>query len=538
MAANMAGLADRLGINSMVEMMNRQVVDKDAFRKEWYYDNMMLDKIKISESEYVFLQYAKSYTMPKGHEKWLIRRNYPLTEHPIPLLEGIPPRSDKTRKEKIYGTYHQYGRYMEFSDRVEWQLLDPIMMEYSYEYGDVAVRTMHRLARQELLNSTFTVYANNRANVGELQVGDTVGLSTFRVIALKLNRLLVKKINGVYPVITSPEHIQDLMKDELILEFLGSLQGLPHYKSGELPVLFDIKFVTTQFDDFNYGYELGNPGEWADAGGDIFCRVYAPHPGWTGAESGDGSHPYIYANVAATGSRVVYAAAEYRAEETMGDGTTKVRSEHEGLGNLNTGASAASEATNRLSDGSWIPVRTIWTFSAAAILGATAITSALSSNQAEWEQLGTSAVYYKYVDATGIFTLGYKQGDTYSELGTITTEGDNKGKLTQAQMNTLLPAFSQLPVHKAILLGDEALAKLAIDGEGNVKMYAKPKGSAGVLDPIDQRQSIGFKINTLGFKRIREEACWVIYHVPTQAPTTAGISIGVDPRLSNSRISL
>jgi hypothetical protein len=78
------------------------------------------------------------------------------------------------------------------------------------------------------------------------------------------------------------------------------------------------------------------------------------------------------------------------------------------------------------------------------------------------------------------------------------------------------------------MLGADALAQIEVAGEGNVQMFVKPKGSAGVLDPIDQRQSIGFKINTIGFKLIRDEACWVFNHVPTQAVATAGIS-SVDP---------
>jgi hypothetical protein len=56
-----------------------------------------------------------------------------------------------------------------------------------------------------------------------------------------------------------------------------------------------------------------------------------------------------------------------------------------------------------------------------------------------------------------------------------------------------------------------------MSGESQAKMYVKPKGSAGVLDPIDQRQSIGFKINSVGFGSIRTEAIVDYMCVPTQA---------------------
>jgi hypothetical protein len=47
-------------------------------------------------------------------------------------------------------------------------------------------------------------------------------------------------------------------------------------------------------------------------------------------------------------------------------------------------------------------------------------------------------------------------------------------------------------------------------------MFVKPLGSAGVLDPIDQRQSIGFKINSVGFGSTRLEAVVRYLCVPTQ----------------------
>ena len=47
-------------------------------------------------------------------------------------------------------------------------------------------------------------------------------------------------------------------------------------------------------------------------------------------------------------------------------------------------------------------------------------------------------------------------------------------------------------------------------------MYTKGLGSSGVLDPIDQRQSIGFKINSVGFGSTRPEAIYDYVNIPTQ----------------------
>lgn len=526
---DLVALAQRVGINTMVGLINDSAVDLDAFRAENYYDAYMLQKIKIGQENYVFLKYAKSYSIPKGNENWLIRRTFPLTEHTTPLLEGIPPRSDKTRREKITGTYLQYARYMEFSDRVEWKLLDPIMMEYADEYGDVAIRTMNRLARKELLNSTMRVYCGASGayvdSIGELKIGYSATLSQFRLAALKMARLLVSPIGGAnYPIVTSDEHYWDLMTDPLIVAYIGSNNGLEHYKTGSLPDLFNLHFEKTMMDDYAYGYELGNPGEYLD-GSTVKCRVYAT--------LSDGS--YWYTNLtAAAANRKTYVAAEYRQQSDFVSG--KSRSVEEGLPDYISGTSGienASESANRLSNGSWIPIRTIWTLTPATVLYGTDMAAALEADQATKTAWGR--LFYTF-DLTGgtvekMFTLWMLKDDgvNYENLGYLTT---SDSKLTAAAIATAVtagtvafPTLKQLPVHVAFMLGEEALAKIEVSGEGDVKMFAKQKGSSGVLDPVDQRQSIGFKINTLGFKRVREEACWLFFHVPTQAVATADISL-------------
>ena len=77
--------------------------------------------------------------------------------------------------------------------------------------------------------------------------------------------------------------------------------------------------------------------------------------------------------------------------------------------------------------------------------------------------------------------------------------------------------FPRTKVHRIFVLGADCLTRTEIAVQGNAKMYVKPLGSAGVLDPIDQRQSIGFKINSVGFGSTRTEAVVCYYCVPTQA---------------------
>ena len=77
--------------------------------------------------------------------------------------------------------------------------------------------------------------------------------------------------------------------------------------------------------------------------------------------------------------------------------------------------------------------------------------------------------------------------------------------------------WSELKAHHILVVGKDALTRTGLSGEGSAKVYAKPKGSAGVLDPIDQRQSIGFKINSVGFGSTRLEAVVDYICIPTTA---------------------
>ena len=70
-------------------------------------------------------------------------------------------------------------------------------------------------------------------------------------------------------------------------------------------------------------------------------------------------------------------------------------------------------------------------------------------------------------------------------------------------------------VHSAVFLGKNAYGVTSIEGEGNVKSIIKPLGSGGTTDPLNQRQSAGWKINAFGLVRLEELAIVRYEHVPS-----------------------
>lgn len=80
----------------------------------------------------------------------------------------------------------------------------------------------------------------------------------------------------------------------------------------------------------------------------------------------------------------------------------------------------------------------------------------------------------------------------------------------------------QLPVMRGILFGDEAMVKLNVEGVSDApKMIIKPLGSSGVADPLDQRQSVGFRVDGFGLAIKRPEAVCVTYGLCRNAALAA-----------------
>lgn len=80
----------------------------------------------------------------------------------------------------------------------------------------------------------------------------------------------------------------------------------------------------------------------------------------------------------------------------------------------------------------------------------------------------------------------------------------------------------QLPVIRGILFGDEAMVKLNVEGVSDApRMIVKPLGSSGVADPLDQRQSVGFRVDGFGLAIKRPEAVCVTYGLCKNAALAA-----------------
>ncbi len=402
-------LAPTTDINTVIEFVNNH--GAGVINPEVFYSKQLLDTIRLDADAYTYYRYAETAPIQENADKLTMRRWAPLRAHTVPLAEGIPPKSDKGSVEKYELQAYQYGRYMEFTDKVDFTAVDPIVAHYSKEYAIVAIETLDLLAQKELLRVAQKFFAGLAKNVSEMTIADgKPSIGDLRLIGLSLKKQLVKpRSNGRFHVIVSPEFVYDMLDDPYVQNYMQINQTTGQmYENGTLIPMFGFEF-----------YEVMN----------------CPDSG-------------VYVN--SNDKKVLPIYKKFETGDTLGSKTY-----------------TADDA----------------------------------------DELGY--IYGEVVEST----LTYSTEDGY--------ENDKRtGKPASyipGQAKWVIPeGWKELKIQHTLILGKDALVRTGLSGEDNAKMYVKPLGSAGVLDPIDQRQSIGFKINSVGFGSTRLEAVVDYMNIPSQ----------------------
>ena len=397
-------------INTYVELANRAGGNgRSKINPEMFYTKQLLDTIRYDADQYVYYRLADETPIQDKADKLQMRRWAPLQAHTVPLTEGMPPVSDKGSVEEYTMQAFQYGRYMEFTDKVDFAVIDPVIAHYTKEYSLVAMETFDMLARECLFGIANKYYANAARNFEALTVDSTPNMTDLRLITLSLKKQLVKpRRNGRYHVIGSPEFFYDMISDPTVQAYMTINQTTKTmYDNGKLVPMFDMEFYETLC--------VPTSSEFVK-NGVINKRLYR--------KKSDGSYEYMNMPNDMSG-------------DTNGTYVSKVST---WVKDARTGQ-----------DASYIPNQLVWDVDA--------FSAAHKSNGNDWVEFKAQHI---------------------------------------------------------LVVGKDALVRTGLAGEGQAKVYVKQKGSAGVLDPIDQRQSIGFKINSVGFGSCRTEAVVDYICVPTQ----------------------
>lgn len=129
--------------------------------------------------------------------------------------------------------------------------------------------------------------------------------------------------------------------------------------------------------------------------------------------------------------------------------------------------------------------------------------------------------------ATTTFTIVFlnKTANT-NTYASVACTGTGKASIEAIAGTT---GYDVLNVHYSFVLGEECLYRIGVEGHTQPQFISKPLGSSGTEDPLNQRQSIGWKIDSLGYKVVNPDAVVAYMACPTQYK----ININARPDLRN-----
>lgn len=115
--------------------------------------------------------------------------------------------------------------------------------------------------------------------------------------------------------------------------------------------------------------------------------------------------------------------------------------------------------------------------------------------------------------STNVIQVNLTAGTAANAAAFSTYLGESKA---YADLATAKNSMEVLNVHYSFVLGEECLFRIGVEGHTQPQFIKKELGSAGTEDPLNQRQSIGWKIDSIGYKVPNPDAVVAYLSCPTQ----------------------
>lgn len=470
-------LHDLKNVNTVLGMLyDSNGVYRADFEPSVFYNTILLDTLKYGEENFVHLKYAENLSIRKGENTARFRRWAGMTPTLTPLKEGVPPAKDMHAYETIeVGNVFSFGRWSEYTDRIDLSIVSDIISERALQYGEVANQTKELYARKTWLSSPNEFYANFKADFGSLTFGDEIQLDDLRFLIARMKRMLVKPVGGKFNYICSPEFINGLIDDPRVKQYMSIEQTTGKlWGAGEPFDMFELSFIPTMLDEFAYP-DIEFPGVYELSDGKEAIRMYA------------------------IDEDAVYYLDVHQNFVVKGSGDTGVK------------AQVTTPGVSYLADGSAVENLVKWEYPLAS---GTTLTADNTTNSGE--PTVTKCVLKVSTRSVTTTAEGIRK---FTYTTPAKAVADDLTNVNSALKNGL---FMQLPIHRGILFGAEAMVKLNAEGISDApKIIVKALGSSGVADPIDQRQSVGFKVDGFGLAIKRPEAICITYSIPKYAELAA-----------------
>lgn len=213
-------------------------------KPEAYYDKVL--QTILRQSEFGFDKFAQKKPIPQGTGRTVnFRKLGKLSPALTPLTEGVTPDGEVASKTNITGTVEQYGSYMSFSDRVDFEEIDPVIEGYTVEQGNQAKETVDIIVRDILSAGANVRYANGKLSRVTVAAGDVFTIKDARRIVRGFKKTFVKPVtpNGDYIAFISPDTAFDIMDDPQFVKMMDYGNNVKPMMDNEIGRLHRVRYV-------------------------------------------------------------------------------------------------------------------------------------------------------------------------------------------------------------------------------------------------------------------------------------------------------
>ena len=218
----------------------RSTVERNEIFQKEYWDNRLLEIIKLNSSNYVFVNLGREVTIPKNEGTLTISmRRYnslPIRSLEVGavdeatgyttgegLSEGTPNSPLKVEAQKVQATVGQYGAWVSITDHVQDIHLDDIKSIYQPELADHAAKIRELDVLEQISADASEKWVGGVATANdELVPPGTEGASILTIQELRVAALTMKNYNrmghpkaqGKPLIVVHSNVMADLLDDE------------------------------------------------------------------------------------------------------------------------------------------------------------------------------------------------------------------------------------------------------------------------------------------------------------------------------------
>lgn len=158
-----------------------------------YYDRNLLER---AVALFVHTMWAQIRDIPRkaGSSTIKFRRYGNLSAATTPLTEGVTPSGSQLSTTDLTATVAQYGDFVTVTDVLQYESVDPVLMEAADVLGDQAGDTLDQLTRDVLATGTNVYYGGTATSRATVASGDNITTTLIDKVVRLLKNNKARKI--------------------------------------------------------------------------------------------------------------------------------------------------------------------------------------------------------------------------------------------------------------------------------------------------------------------------------------------------------